>query len=278
MQFTRRRFLQTSAAASLALSTAPAFALGDTGKINRRAVVRRHNPVVTQFDPYASVSVGNGEFAFTADFTGLQTFAEACATDFPNCTMAHWAWHSTPGGTLRREDFKLKEYDTFGRKVGYGTSKTGQEPLFNALRQSPHGLHLGRIGLELLKPDGRAASPEDVQHARQELDLWSGVNESRFEFLGERVRVTTCAHPTLDALAVRVESPWLASGKVQVRLAFPYRAGIHHSQLERTRAPHERIDHARRTPRGHRAHAGRRWLRGETRVVAARAVDAAGGA
>ena len=44
--------------------------------IDRRSLVRRHNPVVREPDPLAPLSVGNGEFAFTADITGLQTFAE----------------------------------------------------------------------------------------------------------------------------------------------------------------------------------------------------------
>ncbi|MFM2293589.1 MAG: hypothetical protein RLZZ350_2 [Verrucomicrobiota bacterium] len=221
MQFSRRQFLQTSVAAGVALSAAPSLALGNAS-INRRAVVRRHNPVVAKFDPYASLSVGNGEFAFTADLTGLQTFAALCEKDFPNCTMAHWAWHTIPGGALKREDFRFKEFDTFGRKVGYGTSKTDQEPLFNWLRQNPHMLHLGRVALELKRADGSAATPDDLKNARQELDLWSGVITSQFEFAGERVRVTTCAHPVRDALAVRVESPLLASGKLKVLLAFPY--------------------------------------------------------
>ena len=42
--------------------------------IDRHALVIRHNVVVTQPDPLTPLSVGNGEFAFTADITGLQTF------------------------------------------------------------------------------------------------------------------------------------------------------------------------------------------------------------
>jgi protein-glucosylgalactosylhydroxylysine glucosidase len=224
MHFTRRQFLQTAGAAGLALGAAPALALGKPGpRLNRRALVRRHNPVVTRFDPFSALSVGNGEFAFTADVTGLQTFAAACEKEFPLCTMAHWAWHTIPAPAgVRREDFRFKEYDTFGRKVGYATSKTGQEPLFNWLRENPHGLHLGRIALALQKADGSPAAPEDLKNPRQELDLWTGAIDGRFAFEGQPVRVLTCAHPALDAVAVRVESPLLASGRLQVRLAFPY--------------------------------------------------------
>lgn len=55
--------------------------------INRKDLVSRHNPVLQAdrpADPAAvsaltasPLSVGNGEFAFTADFTGLQTLRDA---------------------------------------------------------------------------------------------------------------------------------------------------------------------------------------------------------
>ena len=44
--------------------------------IDRFALVSRHNPVIRKFDPLSPLSVGNGEFAFTCDVTGLQTFPD----------------------------------------------------------------------------------------------------------------------------------------------------------------------------------------------------------
>jgi protein tyrosine phosphatase (PTP) superfamily phosphohydrolase (DUF442 family) len=43
-------------------------------RIDRRALVTRHNPTLRRADPLSPLSLGNGEFAFTADITGLQTF------------------------------------------------------------------------------------------------------------------------------------------------------------------------------------------------------------
>src|SRR5262245_52140821 len=40
--------------------------------IDRRALVSRHDVVLKKLDPEAPLSLGNGEFAFTADVTGLQ--------------------------------------------------------------------------------------------------------------------------------------------------------------------------------------------------------------
>ena len=178
---------------------------------------------MTQFDPFSALSVGNGEFAFTADVTGLQTFSTECEKQFPLCTTSHWAWHSTPlPAGLDPKNFRYKDYDTYGRRVGYATDSTGQEPLFNWLRENPHRFHLGRIGFELKKSDGSPAAPGDLTNIRQALDLWSGLLESRFEFEGRPVHVQTCCHPELDLIAVRIESPLLADGRLRVRLAFPY--------------------------------------------------------
>ncbi len=45
--------------------------------IDRHALVTRHNPTITAVDKSAPFMVGNGNFAFTADITGLQTFPGA---------------------------------------------------------------------------------------------------------------------------------------------------------------------------------------------------------
>ncbi|MBC8230318.1 hypothetical protein H8E77_12290 [bacterium] len=42
--------------------------------IDRYAVVSRHNPVIRKLEPFGCLSAGNGEFTFTVDVTGLQTF------------------------------------------------------------------------------------------------------------------------------------------------------------------------------------------------------------
>jgi len=196
--------------------------------IDRRALVDRHNPVLRAFDPEAPLSVGNGEFAFTADVTGLQTFPEAFEKTIPLATQSHWGWHTAPnpsGWTI--EKFVFKEFaDHERRLVGYadipGDKRT---PEIEWLRANPHRLHLGRIAFRLTKTDGRVAERADLAGVEQTLDLWSGTLRSRFRIGGELVEVETVAHPQRDALAVRVRSPLISAGRLAVELRFPYGTG-----------------------------------------------------
>ena len=194
-----------------------------SGKIDRLALVSRHNPRLNGFEIMSPLSVGNGEFAFTCDATGLQTFPELYREKFPLCTMSQWGWHSAPRPAhLAGKELKLNEYDTYGRKVGYQTSSTDQKELFDWLRQNPHRLHLGQIGLRLLKADGSEAKPDDIKKIEQKLDLWKGVISSKFEFEGKTVLVTTAVHPTKDLLAVSIDSELIAAGRLAVKIDFPY--------------------------------------------------------
>ncbi len=197
------------------------FAAGD--RIDRKALLRRHNPVVTSFDRLSPLSVGNGELAFTADLTGLQTFPALYESGIPLCTQSQWGWHSFPAPAGKSAaDLVLEEYDSHGRMVGYATRREGQEDLYNWLRENPHRLHLGRIGLDLRHKDGRPVEPAALADPRQTLDLWTGILESRFQVDGETVEVKTACHPVEDLVAVVIDSPLAGSRLLSVIFEFPY--------------------------------------------------------
>ena len=183
--------------------------------IDRCALVSRHNPRCASLQMGAPLSVGNGRFAFTADFTGLQTFFDeyAAADDaFPLCTMAEWGWNSYPAldGELR-----MTAYDTYGRNVFYATDHAGQEELFMRTRHNAHKFHLGKIAFQGL-------SMGDCAPVEQTLSLWEGVLHSEFSARGEKVRVETFAHPDEDALHARIDSSILTAGALRVAVDFPY--------------------------------------------------------
>jgi hypothetical protein len=192
MNLSRRDLLKLSSATAATMTFAPAAIGARVGTptlattataptLDRRAVVRRHNPLVRKPDPFAALTVGNGEFAFTADVTGLQTFTDLYEKQFPLCTTAHWAWHTTPApADVRPADLRFKNFDTYGRAVPYATDAKGQEPLFKWLRENPHRMHLGQIGFDL--------PSREIADIEQTLDLWSGLLTTRFAVAGSGSR------------------------------------------------------------------------------------------
>ncbi|TWT81540.1 hypothetical protein CA13_29930 [Planctomycetes bacterium CA13] len=191
--------------------------------INRRVVVQRHCPVLDEHDPLAPLTVGNGELAFTADITGLQTFPESYRDGIPLSTQSNWGWHAFPNPKNFGLASAMKEYDAQGRKVAYASITSNDAGKW--LRENPHRLGLGHVGFVLTKEDGTRATIDDLQSMEQKLDLWSGVLHSRFELEGQSVEVTTVCHPNSDLLAVRVEAPLIRLGRLQVAFQFAYGSG-----------------------------------------------------
>jgi hypothetical protein len=202
-------------------------ALDTERTIDRRALVTRHAPMLRHFDPESPLSVGNGELAFTADVTGLQTFTEAYEKTIPLGTLAQWGWHTSPNPNRWTIDaYGFTPFDSHGRRVGYadipGDRRT---PEIEWLRGNPHRLHLGRIGFRLTRRDGRPGAPSDLTEIEQTLDLWNGILVSRFTFDGDRVEVETACHPRDDQIAVRVRSTLVGSGRLGLEIRFPYGTG-----------------------------------------------------
>jgi protein-glucosylgalactosylhydroxylysine glucosidase len=192
-------------------------------RISRAVLVRRHNPRLYKVDPLAPLTVGNGEFAFSADVTGLQTLSGVYENSMPLCTMSQWGWHTVPApATLKTKGLRLTQYNTHGRPVGYATSAEGQTELYNWLRENPHRLHLCRISLQLKDNAAGEIEAGNISVIEQQLDLWTGVLKSKFKLKGEPVLVTTAVHPRLDLLAVAIESSLVAESKLGVRFEFPY--------------------------------------------------------
>lgn len=191
--------------------------------IDRKALVERNNPLVTSVDTLASLSVGNGHFAFTADVTGLQTFPEYYHNGVPLGTQSEWGWHSFDNPqNLRIEESYKKEDFGHGHKELYATEFKEQgraRDAANWYRSNPHRLHLGCIGLEI-----EGVTPLDIKDARQKLDMWSGVITSEFKAKGAKYSVKTVCHPERDIVAGMVKAD---RGNVAIKMRFPYPTGKH---------------------------------------------------
>ena len=103
--------MKTFAVSIAALFIWTACGDGNQPIIDREALVERNSPVVTAFDSLASLSVGNGEFAYTVDITGLQTFPDNYKKGVPLGTQSQWGWHSFANSDRLTSEETLKEYD-----------------------------------------------------------------------------------------------------------------------------------------------------------------------
>lgn len=191
--------------------------------IDREALVDRNNPQVSSFDSLASLSVGNGEFAFTVDATGLQTFPSVYKKGVPLGTQSQWGWHSFGNPNNYKPEEYLKEHD-FGRghKEIYACQfkEDGrQKEASNWYRMNPHRLHLGIVGLEL----GDDVKTSDITDIAQTLDMWNGVINSHFTLKGNAFDVQTVCHPQMDMISASITSP----ARAGVKLHFPYPTGAH---------------------------------------------------
>ncbi|RYG69049.1 hypothetical protein EON80_10500, partial [bacterium] len=184
-------------------------------KIDRKALVERHKVVLTHFDSGRPLQVGNGEFAFGMDATGLQSFV-------PFNTMSHWGWGSSPlpAGT-KVSDYQMQPYEIGGRKVLMPMADPNHPEITRWLTGNPHASNLGRLGLVILKTDGNPAQAEDLTGIKQELDMWTGLITSHFSVEGQPITVTTAVHPTIDAVAAKVVSTLVEAGRISAFIDFP---------------------------------------------------------
>lgn len=193
------------------------------GAINRRALVERNNPQIETIDTLASLSIGNGGFAFTVDVTGLQTFPVYYRNGVPLGTQSQWGWHSFDNSENYKPEEFLKEYD-FGRghKELYACQfkESGrQQEAANWFRKNPHRLHLGIVGLELAD----SVRPTDLKEIRQSLDMWQGLISSDFKLGDISYKVHTVCHPERDMVTSLVTS----AAHTGIKFHFPYPTGGH---------------------------------------------------
>lgn len=211
----------TTVAANLFVATAIMSACSsNSGKIDRYALVTRNNPHVTAIDTMASLTVGNGGFAFTADVTGLQTFPDIYSAGVPLGTMSDWGWHSFPNTEDYKFEETLKEYDFGrGRTELYSVQfkeEGRKKDAANYFRINPHRIHLGALGFSSI-------TPESLSDIDQTLDMWNGVINSKFKSDGKKVEVKTSVDPRLDLVAAVIND----EGRHSISLRLPYPTGKH---------------------------------------------------
>ncbi|SHM52790.1 glycoside hydrolase family 65 [Gracilibacillus kekensis] len=184
--------------------------------MNRKEIVDKHSPMLKMVQPRAPLSIGNGDFGMSVDFTGLQSFPEAYIA--PLSTQSNWGWHASgEEHSYTLEDVKMQHY----QGAPYPLFPEGKEEAYHWLRQNPHRLQLGQIAFRFYDENGKPMSREKINPITQQLKLWEGIIVSKFLVDGEVVKVETCCDPYQDIIAVSVKSAAMKSGRFAIELAFP---------------------------------------------------------
>ena len=187
------------------------------GKIDRKALVSRHNIIQTKVDKLSPLSVGNGRFCYTTDITSMQTFPELYREGIPLSTMSEWGWHSFPNTRNYQLSDVFTYLDVYGKKVPY---PVGPAVGYEYLRANPHQMGLALIGL--CHGGGDSLSFGELSGMSQKLDVWTGVLNSQFYVSRSFVEISTFCHPERDGLVYRLQSSLFAEGKLGVRISFPF--------------------------------------------------------
>jgi Trehalose and maltose hydrolases (possible phosphorylases) len=209
------------AAASILLSANVLFAqkVSNSKSIDRYEWVNRHNVHIDKIDYVAPITVGNGDFGFTADVTGMQSFPlmyreKGIAVE----TLCNWAWHEFPnvnGYTMADASAPVKFHE---RMISY--VKLEKSPAGAYFRENPQSIPLGQIGL--VNADGSPLKETQIDNINQTLSLWQGIATSQYTIDGTPVEVQTISDPKLNAVAFKIRSSLLVEGKIKPNIAFAY--------------------------------------------------------
>ncbi len=188
-------------------------------KIDRYDLVNRHNVIVRNVDPLSPLTVGNGDFAFTCDVTGFQSFEEyyykqGIALE----TRTTWAWHSFPNTKHLHLEDAMKPQDFHGRKILYPSLERSEAGEY--FRQNPHPVAMGQISL--VTKGGKSIDLSSISNVSQKLDLWQGLITSTYKINGQPVIVETVSHPEKSLVAFKIKSSLLKSGDLKPAIRFPY--------------------------------------------------------
>lgn len=182
--------------------------------LDREKIVARHRIQSEKLD--LLLPIGNGNFCFNVDGTGLQTFG--------GDVLAHWGWYSDP--LLPKyswADVPLTGTYQNARLTGDDPWPGDRGDLYQWIRTNPRQANLART--RFVRADGSPLQPTEISNVKRDLDLWTGVCSTSFELDGERVSVVVCVGNDVEldsTVAVRVDSPLVRDGKLAVRVDFPY--------------------------------------------------------
>ena len=181
--------------------------------LDRHAIVSRHN--ISSENLESTLPIGNGNFCFNVDGTGLQTFT--------GNTLSHWGWYSDPLPDAYTWD-DVSPTGTFYRgKLTGGDQWPKDKELYSWVRNSPHQMNLARV--RFVRSDGSPLDAKEITAHSRTLDLWSGIHTASFVVKGRETYVKTCVTDDVKldtTVALLINSDLVRSGELVVQIDFPF--------------------------------------------------------
>ncbi|EIN05583.1 hypothetical protein PUNSTDRAFT_54946 [Punctularia strigosozonata HHB-11173 SS5] len=191
-------------------------------RIDRKAIVSRYNPKRNASNLVTPMQVGNGDFAFGADVTSLQTFQ-------PYAVMSSWGWKndSLPIGRTMQDVMNYRGVSWWNHDLLVEYMFGGEAEIQQWLISNPNRANLGRTGLVFFSSNGSVVPVVETElvNIQQELDLWTGTLTSHFTYDGQHINVQVNAHQDTGAVGVQITSPLLHSGRLGLFLDYPWNDG-----------------------------------------------------
>lgn len=171
--------------------------------------ISKYNIKLTDFNFENPLTIGNGDFAFTCDVTGLQSFYHEYNT-IPLCTMTNLIWAKQKGnGELPFKEYKKRSNDA---SVFYMTDTKALT--YNSYRDDWFKFDLFKLSFYY---DYKPLERKNISNISQTLNLYEGIIYSSFTYLSERVFVETKIPQKHHNLQIRVQTKLKG---LQIRLFF----------------------------------------------------------
>lgn len=175
----------------------------------KKEFISKYNVELHHFDMCHPLTVGNGNFAFTCDITGLQTFYQEYIS-IPLCTMSNLIWGKQKG----EGDFPFQEYTkrSNGTTVKYMTNT--QAETYDQYRDDFFKFDLFKL---VFLYNGEPLMRNKITQICQKLILYEGKIQSEFCYDNIKVHVETKIQQAYNNLQIKIKT---ALKGLQIKVLF----------------------------------------------------------
>ena len=164
----------------------------------KESFIKKFDIVHTSYETKNPLTIGNGNFAFTCDVTGLQTFYKEYTT-IPLCTLSnyHWGERNVQGELPYKAYRKASNH----KIVSYMTDVSSKD--YNFFRDDVFKFDIFKL---VLCDKGNPVNHESITNIHQRLYLYEGRIQSEFYYKNEKIVVETKIPQNHNNLIIKIKT------------------------------------------------------------------------